>query len=121
MINNAAINGREDKYVCKNINITKALKSWKISLFSFEWLDQEGNIKNRAKLEEREQLKYDVVIDKIKNDEPLERPILGLGLHDNIEIGSKREIFLVLAKKELKTISVHIPLSIEKEFDEYLA
>ena len=119
MIDNSSIQGREDKYQTITIDSDKALKSWQLSLFSFEWLNKDGSIKDREILAEREQEKYDIIKKKINNNEALERPILGLGLHDNIEIGSKREVFLVLTKQGMASISVHVPKSLGKEFKDY--
>ncbi len=52
--------------------------------------------------------------------EALPRPVLGIGILDNIEIGAAREVFYVIAGAGHKTLSVHIPRSNQGEFRPYL-
>lgn len=46
----------------------------------------------------------------------LERPVLGIGIMDNIEIGSGRDLFLCLAARGAISVPVHIPKSHEHDF-----
>ena len=108
---NSAIKGREDQFVTITIDAQKALESWRTSIFSFEWLDQDGKIKPAAQLSEKEQEKRAAVENTITQSEDIQKPVLGLGLNDNIEIGSGRAQFLTLIAKGLQEIPVHIPKS----------
>jgi len=113
---NPVILNNRDRYLDVDINVEKALKSWQISLYSFQWMHSDGRIKNRAELPEEEQALQDKIEDRLKNGGILEKPVLGIGLLENVEIGSGRATFLTLAAKGIKTIPVHIPKSHQKEF-----
>ena len=110
-----------EHYICVIVDVSCVLKSWRDSLFSFEWLSPEGEIKSSEELSEQEQPKRASVEEKLHNGKPIEKPILGIGLQDNIEIGSGRAEFLTLAAHGLKEIPVHIPKSNESDFKDFLA
>lgn len=119
LINNRSTHGREEKYDVVEVNLDAILESWKISLFSFEWLTTDGHIRTPDQLPESERTKYDNVLSKYKDQEELERPILGIGVMDNVEIGSRRDVLLTLATQGIKTLSVHIPWSNRDDFAPY--
>ncbi len=50
----------------------------------------------------------------------LERPVLGIGVLDNVEIGAGRDIFLTLAAKGTREIEVHIPKGNQQDFKSFL-
>jgi hypothetical protein len=115
-VDNPVVKSRRDNYIDIDVNVEKVLKSWRISLFSFEWLGPEGRIKSADELPEAEKPKRAEVERRLKAGEALEKPILGIGMLDNIEIGSGRAVFLTLAAQGAKTVPVHIPRSNEGEF-----
>ena len=119
-IDNKAARSNPDKYVSVRVDMTKALESWKKSLYSFEWLDDNGEIKNFEDLNAAEADKQRAVTSALENNEPLEKPVLGIGMLDNIEVGSGRAVFLTLAAAGLKTIPVHIPLASESDFKDFV-
>ncbi len=120
-INNKAALSNPDKYVGITIDVARTLESWKQSLYSFEWLDENGQIKRFEDLNGAEADKRRAVDDALKNNQPIEKPVLGIGMLDNVEIGSGRAVFLTLSTKGLKTMPVHIPVSCESDFKEFLA
>lgn len=120
-IDNTAIRERRDQYLDVEVDTARILKSWQSSLYSFEWMLSDGRIKTRDELPQNEQPKRDEVDDKIKRGKPLEKPILGIGLLENVEIGSGRAIFLTLAAAGLTSIPVHIPKSNAEEFAAFLS
>lgn len=115
-IENPAVRARRDAYLDVNVDVAKILKSWQSSLYSYEWMLTDGRIKSRDELPENEQPKRDEAEEKIKRGKPLEKPVLGIGLLENVEIGSGRALFLTLADKGLDTVPVHIPKSNQEEF-----
>lgn len=119
-IDNKIITNKEGAYRTEIANVGKILESWKFSLFSFEWLTTEGNIRDLLELPKLEQEKYQEIMLKLSRDDPLERPVLGIGVMDNIEIGSRRDVFLTLAKQGYNKLPVHIPIANLKEFTPYL-
>jgi len=120
-IDNSNLKGRESHYVTLNVNSDKVIKSWKSSLFSFEWLTPDGSIRTPDELTDSEQKKFYEVTKLYKNGESLERPILGIGVLDNVEIGSRRDVFLTLGAHDVTEISVHVLKQDEKEFNDYLS
>ena len=120
-IDNPALAGRESQYVTIQVNTEKALKSWQNSLFSFEWLNSDGTIKPLKDLPESEQPKRQDVEERLSRCQPIAKPVLGIGLQDNIEIGIGRAEFLTLAACGIGTITVQIPKSNEQDFAPFLA
>ena len=121
LTDNPAIAGREDRYSVIKIDTAKVLKSWKTSLFSFEWLNPDGSIRKLDDLPMQERDKRLEAEIRLKSGKPLERPVLGIGIMDHIEIGSGRAVFLTLASHGHKVIDVHIPSSNRSDFKPFLA
>ncbi len=113
---NPATRGREMHYMIVTVDPALVLASWRESLFSFEWLTPEGTLRVPADLAPPDRARRDEVERKWQSGETLERPVLGIGLTECIEIGAGKATFLTLAAHGLKTISVHIPRSNEGEF-----
>ncbi len=101
------------------VDAAKTLKSWETSLFGFEWLEKDGSIRTLQSLPLKERDKRLKVEAALQKGDDLPRPVLGIGLMDNVEIGSGREVFLTLAALGHKTISVHIPKSLADEFEQF--
>ena len=120
MIDNSGLKGREDKYEIIDVNLEKVIESWKISLFSFEWLTPGGTVRTPDQLPQKELEKYNSVLEDYKIGKELERPILGIGMLENIEIGSRRDVLLTLYTQGIKRLSVHIQKSLAEEFKDYL-
>ncbi|HPF78953.1 MAG TPA: hypothetical protein PLF01_06625 [Alphaproteobacteria bacterium] len=120
LVDNTSLKGREDKYEIVEVDLEAVLESWKISLFSFEWLTPDGAIRSPEKLPETEREKYHAVLRAYEAGEPLERPVLGIGIMDNVEIGSRRDVLLSLMTTGLERLSVHIPKSNAKDFAPFM-
>lgn len=120
-ITNPVIQGREDHYATIQIKVDAVLESWRMSLFSYEWILPDGRIRDTNELSENERTKRAAIESSLKRQDQLEMPILGIGLLENVEIGSGRALFLTLAAHGYKTIPVHIPKSNTKEFASFLA
>lgn len=120
-MDNIALKGREDKFLTLEVKTAPVLASWRESMFAHEWLTPEGQIKPEkdmtAKLREK---RKDMEARIDSPAEKLERPVLGIGIMDNIEIGSGRDLFLCLAARGLSSIPVHIPKSHEADFRIFL-
>lgn len=119
-IDNSNIKGREENYLTLTVDSTKVLKSWKSSLFSFEWLTPDGQVRTPDQLGAAEQEKFHAITTLYRKGGAIERPLLGIGVLDNIEIGSRRDIFLTLCAYNISEISVHVLKQDEKEFNDYL-
>lgn len=118
---NTSIKGREEQFILKDVSCDQILKSWRYSLFSHEWLDQDGAVLNIQQMNTQERQKRQDITEKINTGDVLQYPVLGLGLSDNVEIGSGRAVFLTLAANGYKNLPVHLPKSCLEEFQDYLA
>lgn len=116
LIDNKAAQARADKYMRITIDLKRIIESYRQSLFSFEWLNSEGAIRPREALEDTHRSKYDSVYAAYKSGIPLERPILGIGMLDNIEIGSRRDVLLTLYSLGIIAMDVHIPKACHDDF-----
>lgn len=116
---NSAIKGQEARYTVIEVDTVLALESWRQSLFSFEWLSPAGTVRSADELPLQEREKRLAAEAEIASGAPLPRPILGIGIMDNIEIGAGRALFLTLAAKGCKAVSVHIPKSNLNDFNKF--
>ncbi|MFP4314070.1 MAG: hypothetical protein ACLFR0_07065 [Alphaproteobacteria bacterium] len=117
---NKAAQSRPDHYLDVNVNARAIIESWKSSLFSHEWLSPEGRIKDLKELPASEQSKRENVELALANAQEIAKPILGIGLLENVEIGSGKAEFLTLAALGLDKIPVHIPKSNESDFKDFI-
>jgi hypothetical protein len=116
-----AIKGREDRYMAARVSAGAVLKSWRLSLFSFEWLQPDGSIRTLDELPLHERDKRCKIEKMLAAGGSFERPVLGIGLLDNVEIGAGRDVFLTLAAKGAQDIEVHIPVSNLKDFKQFIS
>ncbi len=116
--NPVAVN-RGDHYMEITVDTAKIMKSWRESLFSFEWLLPDGRIKTANELSDSERPRREAVETALAQGQPLDKPILGIGMMDNVEIGSGRAVFLTLVAHGAKTIPVHIPRGNEADFKKF--
>lgn len=115
-IQNPHIRKREDKYLTVQLDMDKVIESWRKSLFSFEWLLPNGHLRKPDEMTEEILDKYNFALSLYKDNKPLPMPILGIGVMDNIEIGSGKEFVLMLYGKNSKNFHAHIARQDEKEF-----
>lgn len=110
---------RPGHYIEIIVDTGKIMKSWRTSLFSFEWLLPDGRIKTVPELSETERPRREAVEQALHNNQTLDKPVLGIGLMDNVEIGSGRATFLTLVAYGVKTMPVHIPRGNEADFKKF--
>jgi len=112
---------KPDFYIPVTLDISKVLKSWKLSVFSFEWLEKDSSPKPFDDLKQSDQEKRQAIEDAINTGEPLDKPVLGIGIQDNVEIGSGKAVLCTLAAHGIKSIPAHIPKSNESDFKDLMA
>lgn len=110
-----------ERYVSVTVEAEIVLESWKSSLYSFEWLRPDKTIKDLAELSDSERQKREKVEAQIREGGPLTRPVLGIGMLDNVEIGAGRAEFLTLCAMGARHIPVHIPQSNQSDFKAFIA
>lgn len=109
-----------DDYLEVSVMVERVLESWKDSILSFEFLNSEGELRSDRELSPKNKEKRQGVEVKIRENRVLEKPILGIGLMDNIEIGSGRDVFMALAVQGMTTMPVHIRKKQVEDFDKYI-
>ena len=120
LTDNPAISARADRYMTVSVDIGRVLGGWRQSLMAHEWLNSDGTLRDTDHLNMLDRDKVLKAQKAWERGEALPRPVLGIGILDNIEIGAARDIFYVLATSGAKTLEVHIPRSNQSEFRPYL-
>lgn len=113
--------GEPGRYLSVHVYVPEIVKSWRGSLFSFEWLRPDGKIKTASELTAAEREKRQAVEQLIQAGAAIPMPILGIGMMDNVEIGVGRAELLTLAASGIETMPVHIPKSSESDFKPFRA
>lgn len=120
LIDNPSVSARSDKFTVIMVDVDKVVKDWQNSVHSYEWMNNDGQVKNLKDLTEGRDEKYLAVETAYHNNQPIERPVLGIGIMDHIEIGSRKEVLLTLYALGVKKMEVHIPISCLKDFKKFL-
>lgn len=107
--------------VLVKVRTSAVLDSWRNSLFAFEWLTPDGKIRSSDELPVREREKQAAILAKLEKGEKPDLPILGIGIMDNVEIGSGKAVFLTLAARGDEVIEVLVPERSKNEFTVFLA
>ncbi len=120
LTDNPAIAGRADRYMVLRVDVARVLEGWRGSLMAHEWFNPDGTLRDIDHLNMLDRDKVLKVRKSLQDSLPLPRPVLGIGLLDNIEIGASRDVFFTLASEGVRTIDVHIPRGNQPEFKPYL-
>ena len=118
-IDHKAVSAAPDTYIELEVNVAQILKSWRSSLFSFEWLQSDGAVKAPELLKDKDQQRYHAVVKALSDGQPLVKPVLGIGIQDHVEIGLGKDVLLVLAAQGADVIPVHVLRSDESDFQKY--
>lgn len=109
-----------DKYVLVDVVVEKVLESWKDSILSFEFMHTDGTLREERELSPKNRERRAEVETKIRERKPVDHPILGIGLMDNVEIGSGRDVFMTLALQGYTVAPVHIRKAQMEDFKNYI-
>ncbi|MBU6234256.1 MAG: hypothetical protein KGQ41_00280 [Alphaproteobacteria bacterium] len=118
-VDNSVAAQRPDQYVELTVDARKVLADWKSSLLAHELLDSNGMVKGDDHLSESRLEKRDAVRSRLAAQQPLEKPILGIGIFDNIEIGSGSDILATLVMEGVTHLPVHIRKAQARDFDPF--
>lgn len=116
---NSRVQPRCNDYAEISVDSAKVIKSWKTSLFSFEWLNKDGSVKNSDELKDRDRERRAHIDALYKAGDAIEKPVLGIGMLENIEIGIGKAEFLTLYDHGIQTIQVHVPKTHIEDFKPY--
>ena len=113
--------GTYAQYTSLTVKVDDVLQSWHGSLYAFEWLHPDGKIKTLDDLTMQDREKRLQIERALKNADPIEKPVLGLGMLDTIEIGAGKPALLTLAALGLETMPVHIRNADKDHFQKFIA
>ena len=82
--------------------------AWKSSMFSHELIAKDGTIMGENTLKGASLQKYISAYEALKRDEAVEKPVLGIGLFDGIEIGIGREIIAAAYHLNISDLPIHV-------------
>jgi hypothetical protein len=119
LIDNPSIQDRNHKFTVMTVDLNKIVKDWKKSLYSFEWLLPDGSIRPPEKLTTDYRHQTQNIEQIYQLGGTLERPVLGFGMMDNVEIGSRKEVLLTLARIGVENLEVHVPTSCSDDFKKF--
>lgn len=102
------------------IDVKKAIKSYQLSLFSYEVMHNSGALRSDEDLNDRQASLRRAILKAIENKESLKKPVAGIGINDNFELGSGRDTFMTLAVLGWHQIPVHIRKNQRKELASFI-
>lgn len=97
-----------DDYIEVILLTDKIINAWTLSIFAHELLNKNGDIKDHDQMNSDTLQKYIIALDSLKKSTEIAKPILGIGIMDNIEIGIGREIIIAAKKLSIDKIPVHL-------------
>ena len=98
------------------IDATKVLQDWRQSLFAHELVDTNGFVKGDDDINESRMEKRERVRECLQSGAALEKPVLGIGMFDNVEIGAGSDILATLVMEGITVLPVHVRVSQVDEF-----
>lgn len=107
-------------YVCIVVDLTRIVNSWRESVLAYEWLDKTGVKPDNALKPERLE-KREAVRAALAAGEPLDYPVLGIGMFDNVEVGSGADLLATLCIDGVKTYPVQVRVGQVDEFAPFIA
>ncbi len=101
------------------IDAAKVLQDWRQSLFAHELVDSNGFVKGDDDLNESRLEKRETVRARLQSGAALEKPVLGIGIFDNIEIGAGSDTLATLVMEGITVLPVHVRSSQIDEFKHF--
>lgn len=118
---NPSVRSQTGAYTELLVDATKVLQSWKISLLAHELIGKDGYIKSDDDLNETRLEKRELIRARLNAGEMLEKPILGIGIFDNIEIGAGSDVLATLVIEGYTILPVHVRTSQLSDFEAFRA
>lgn len=118
-VDNSVAAARPDQYVEIQVDARKVLADWKASLLAHELLDSNGYVKGDDDISESRLEKREAVRNRLAAREPLEKPVLGIGIFDNVEIGAGSDVLATLVMEGVAILPVHIRKAQIRDFDPF--
>lgn len=119
-VDNPLVTPKLGSYASVTIKVDRVLESWKSSAMAFEWLTPKGAIRDAGMLSPNLNAQRQAIEAALCKGDLIAKPVLGIGIFDNVEIGIGRDVFVTLAAHGIEEMPVHIPKSMEKDFKSFL-
>jgi hypothetical protein len=116
-----AIATRTGQYVELLVDARKVLQDWRASLLAHELVDKNGFVKGDDDISETRLEKREVVRSCLTEGQAIEKPILGIGIFDNVEIGAGSDVLATLVMEGFTILPVHVRTSQLRDFDAFRA
>lgn len=119
-IDHPSVSANPEAYGNATLNLSAALPSWGQSLIAYKWLGGDGLPKADDQLADEQALQRADILAVLERGDALPKPIIGLGMFDNVEVGSGAGIVATLASLGEATIPVHVRLAQQKGLKKFL-
>lgn len=107
----------QQDYVVLTLPLDGLIESWRASIVAHEWLYQgQCRAKDDLKTDDLKQ-EWQNICDQFESGADIERPLLGIGMLDNIEVGTNRAVVSVAHHLGLSSIEVLAPKSMADTID----
>lgn len=106
--NHEVVQKSPDDYVEILCSPDQILSAWRLSMFAHELIDKNGAVKPQSAMQGHVLQKYLTALESLKRDEDIAKPILGVGMMDNIEIGIGQEIVAAAKNIDIAEIPVNV-------------
>lgn len=118
---NPAVVAQANSYAELTVDAIKVLRDWRKSLSAHELIDQDGAVKSDEDLSETRLEKREHIRLRLNAGQALEKPILGIGIFDNIEIGAGSDTLATLVLAGITVLPVHVRMSQLADFESFKA
>jgi hypothetical protein len=97
-----------EKYIEMECRPSDILKAWSLSSHAHELLDKQGEVLDKSVMNDVTLAKYITACDALKKGEAIAKPVIGIGIMDNLEIGIGREIIAAACVMGIDQILTHV-------------
>lgn len=118
---NPSVRTQASAYTELLVDAAKVLQSWRVSLLAHELIGKDGTVKADDDLNETRLEKRELIRARLASGEVLEKPILGIGIFDNIEIGAGSDMLATLVLEGYTILPVHVRTSQLNDFEAFRA
>ncbi len=105
-----------ERYAELRVDAVRVLQDWRRSLMAHELVDSNGFVKGDEDISEARMEKRERIRTALAAGTALEKPVLGIGIFDNVEIGAGPDVLATLVMEGITVIPVHVRTSQLQDF-----
>ena len=117
--NNITVASDPGKYVEADVKLMPLLAAWRNSIVASEWI-MNGHPKQPDQLHDIPKEQYARVLSDLETGRPLDKPLLGLGLFDNLEVVTGRAVVYAALTNGFDSLPVQMPAADQKKLEKLL-